>query len=258
MAIYRFALSTVSRGTGRSAVAAAAYRAGERLSDARTGLTHDYRRRAGVVRRDLVGWAGSRADLWNAAEAAERRKDAVTAREVQLALPHEVGPGGRWALAIAFADWLHQRYGVAVDLAVHAPGAQGDHRNHHAHLLLTTRVVSDTGAFGAKTTLLDHRRTGSAELEAMRAAWAQLVNTALAAAGSPERVDHRSYVRQGLPRESAHLTRGARELDRRGVATVRAEETARRRRRNRTRLASVAQPSHPAGLPPVPLRRLAR
>jgi hypothetical protein len=147
---------------------------------------------------------------------------------------------------------------AAVDLAVHAPGAQGDHRNHHAHVLFTTQIVADDGAFGAKTTLLDHLRTGSAELEAMRAAWAQMVNRALAAAGRSERVDHRSYVRQGISRESIHLTRGARELDRRGVATDRAEVVAGRARRNRARVSVAQGLDVSATSVPFHRRRLAR
>jgi hypothetical protein len=260
MALYRLALSTVSRGAGRSAVAAAAYRAGARLADVRTGQTHDYRRRAGVVRTALLGWRGSRSALWQAAEAAERRRDAVVAREVQLALPHELGPAVRWVLATEMAGWLRARYGVAVDLAVHRPHPAGDERNHHAHLLFTTRVVT-ADTFGAKSTLLDHHRTGSAELEAMRAQWAALLNAALARAGRPERVDHRSYVRQGRPRESEHLTRGARELEARGVTTDRGDTQRARRRRNRTRLPRALPSTHPAPAPvvaPTPRRRLAR
>jgi hypothetical protein len=260
VAIYRLALSTVSRGAGRSAIAAAAYRAGARLRDVRTGRTHDYRRRAGVVRTALIGWRGTRAALWQAAEAAERRRDAVVAREVQLALPHELAPALRWALATDMATWLHTRYGVAVDLAVHRPHPAGDDRNHHAHLLFTTRAVAPAGTFGAKTTVLDHRRTGSAELEVMRAHWAALVNAALARAGRPERVDHRSYIRQGRPRESEHLTRGARELEARGAATDRGDAQRARRRRNRTRLPRAVPSAHPAPAPvaPTPRRRLLR
>jgi hypothetical protein len=199
MALYRLSLQTISRGAGRSALAAAAYRSGTRLLDSRTAQVHDYTRRAGVVRTALLGWAGTREALWNAAEAAERRKDSVVAREVQLALPHELPALTRWRLAVTFGAWLRERYGVAVDLCLHRPGTRGDQRNHHAHLLFTTRVV-EGDTFGAKTTVLDHRATGSVEVELMRATWATLVNDALQAAGSAARVEHRSYARQGVRR----------------------------------------------------------
>jgi hypothetical protein len=263
MAIYRLSLSTVRRSHGRSAVAAAAYRTGARLYDARTATTHDYRRKDGISRVALVGWAGTREALWQAAEAAERRRDAVVAREVQVALPHELPPAVRWALALSLAEWLQARYGVAVDVALHAPSWRGDDRNHHAHLLFTTRTVTPAGTLGAKTRALDEHRTGRAEVEQLRAVWAQLANEALAAIGrASHRVDHRSYVRRGAVRESEHLGRGAFEHERRGTATEQGNEVRARRRRNRVRAAarSVRGTASPLSIePPHPLRpRLTR
>jgi hypothetical protein len=240
MAVYRFSLATISRGAGRSAVAAAAYRSAARLLDQRTQQTHDFRRKAGVLATALLGWNGTREALWNDAETAERRKDAVTAREIQLALPHELPRTARWGLALGMATWLRARYGVAVDVAMHAPGTMGDTRNHHAHLLLTTRAVTGD-EFGAKTRVLDVRRTGSVELETMRAEWAAQVNGALAGAGLRVQVDHRSYARQGLPRESEHLTRGARAVEARGEGTDRGDAVRAARVRNRRRHVSGAE-----------------
>jgi hypothetical protein len=229
MAIYRLSLSTVSRGAGRSA--AAAYRGGVRLHDARTGLTHDFTRRGGVVSKALIGWQGTRQALWEAAEAAERRRDSVVAREVQVALPHELTAPSRWRVTVRLAKWLSARHGVAVDVALHAPGKSGDLRNHHAHLLFTTRTVDAAGRFGTKTTVLDQRRKGSAELHTMRETWAAFLNAALHYEGRSVRVDHRSYARQGLAAESVSITRGARELERRGTVTDRGDVQRRTSRR---------------------------
>src|SRR3546814_8319169 len=87
--------------------------------------------------------------------------------------------------------------GVAVDAAIHAPHDYGDDRNHHAHVMTTTRVAEADG-LGAKTRQLDVRTTASAEVEAIRERWAEMVNDALEHAQVAERVDHRSYERQGL------------------------------------------------------------
>lgn len=202
MAIYHLAVKSVSRSTGRSAVAAVAYRAGVCLENERDGLVHDYTRRGGVEDAFIVApegaeWAQDRSALWNAAEAAEKRKDAKVAREYELALPAELDAGQRRDLVRAFAEDIRNRYGVAVDAAIHAPHDYGDDRNHHAHVMTTTRVAEADG-LGAKTRQLDVRSTASVEVEAIRERWAGMVNDALELAQVAERVDHRSYARQGL------------------------------------------------------------
>jgi ATP-dependent exoDNAse (exonuclease V) alpha subunit len=202
MAIYHLSVKSVSRSTGRSAVAAVAYRAGVCLENERDGLVHDYTRRGGVEDAFIVApegaeWAQDRSALWNAAEAAERRKDAKVAREYELALPSELDAGQRRDLVRAFAENIRDRYGVAVDAAIHAPHDYGDDRNHHAHVMTTTRVAEADG-LGVKTRQLDVRSTASVEVEAIRERWAGLVNDALEHAQVAERVDHRSYARQGL------------------------------------------------------------
>ena len=215
LAIYHLSVKTVSRSTGRSAVAAAAYRAGERLTNQADGAAHDYSRRRGVdldattlllpdgagdVGRRLAGrgWTAERERLWNAAEAAERRVNSTVAREYELALPAELDARGRGRLAVAFAAELVRRYGVAADVAIHAPSRDGDQRNWHAHVLTTTRAVAADGSLGAKTRVLDDRKTGPAEVEALRALWAIQVNHALARIEAEARVDHRSHARLGL------------------------------------------------------------
>ena len=205
MAIYHLAVKSVSRSTGRSSVAAAAYRSGALLENDRDGRVHDYRGRGGVEASFIVTpegaeWAQDRSALWNAVEAAEKRKDAKTAREYELALPAELDRDQRHALVRAFAEDIVQRYGVAVDAAIHEPHDYGDDRNHHAHVLTTTREVGPDG-LGAKTRQLDVRSTAATEVEAVREKWAELTNAALERAGHGERVDHRSYARQGIGME---------------------------------------------------------
>ena len=173
MASYHLSVSTVSRGRGQSAVAGAAYRAGETLHCEREGVTHDYSRKGGVetafvlAPSEAPAWASERNALWNAAEGAEGRKNSVVAREWRLALPSELSSDRRVALAEEFGRELVARYGVVVDVAVHAPHREGDDRNWHAHLLTTTREVGSDG-FGVKTRVLDAAKTGGVEIEAMR------------------------------------------------------------------------------------------
>lgn len=201
MSIFHLTVRSVSRATGRSAVAAAAYRAGQRLTNARDGRTHDYVGKPVIeafimAPPDAPDWTYDRSALWNAVEAAERRKDAKVAREYELALPAELGHPERRRLVELFAARLVERYGVAVDVAIHPPSDEGDQRNHHAHLLTTTRSMGREG-LGPKTRALDVSTSASAEVELLREGWAGLVNEALQRANVPERVDHRSFERQG-------------------------------------------------------------
>lgn len=201
MAIYHLSVKVVSRSKGQSAVASAAYRSGDALTDEREGRTHDYTRRRGVEASFIVApagceWAHDRAALWNAAEATEKRKNSTVAREYELALPAELDGQEREVLARQFAAAVVERFGVAADIAIHAPGREGDQRNHHAHILTTTRVVEPDG-LGEKTRVLDAAKTGSAEIESLRELWAMQCNEALERAGQTARVDHRSYERQG-------------------------------------------------------------
>ena len=205
------------RSQGRSATAAIAYRTASRVMCEREGREHDYSRKRGVedtliaLPEGAPEWAGDRERLWNAAEAAEKRGNSVVAREWELALPHELGPEGRRELVEAFAERLVERYGVAVDAAIHAPHREGDQRNWHAHVMATTRELGPEG-LGAKTRVLDVARTGGPEIALMREAWAGLQNEALERAerergleaGELDRVDHRSLTAQ---REAA-LERG--------------------------------------------------
>ncbi|WP_264813280.1 MobQ family relaxase, partial [Acetobacter oeni] len=225
MAIYHLSVKSISRSAGRSVVAAAAYRAGQELTDERQGLTHDYTRKQGVegafiVAPDGAGWAQDRNALWNAAEAAEKRKDAKTGREYELALPAELDAGARKELARDFARELVARYGVVADVAIHEPGREGDNRNHHAHILTTTRTAGEDG-LGAKTRVLDVASTASAEIEHMRGVWARQVNMALERHQVEQRVDHRSFARQGKEQEpTRHMGVSATALERQAARKV--------------------------------------
>jgi len=251
VAIYHLSVKLVTRGAGRSATAAIAYRAATRVSDERTGLVFDYTRKRGVEHTEIVlpsaaqsaTWAHDRERLWNAAEAAEHRKDARVAREYEVALPHELNVQQRRELVRCFAQELAARHGCAVDVAIHAPHREGDTRNHHAHLLATTRAVVERG-LGAKTDieLKDTDRakrglgSGRSEVTAIRERWATLVNEHLAEHGHSERVDHRSLAAQGEDREpTMHQGPAITAIERRGeialvAERVRAEVTERLQR----------------------------
>ncbi|WP_185970675.1 MobQ family relaxase, partial [Tepidimonas sediminis] len=202
MAIYHFSVKTVSRSTGRSAVAAAAYRSASKLVCPRTGLTHDYRRRQrGVLAQRLFlprDLTMSRQQIWSAAELAETRKNSTVAREIEVALPHELTLQQQQALLSQFARELIEKHGVAVDIAIHAPSKNGDEKNVHAHILMTTRRILETGQLGEKTREWDDRKSGTVEF--WRERWSQIVNEALEKAGHDARIDHRSLKEQGIDR----------------------------------------------------------
>lgn len=207
MATYHCKLITFSRARGQSSVAAAAYRAGEKLYCEREGVNKYPRRNVGdVLYKKLFGWTGTRSALWSAGELAERRKNAVVARELTVALPKELADDRRENLATSFAEWIADTYGVAVDLAVHRPRTKaGANQNHHAHAMFTTRLVTN-GEFGAKTRLFDDRATGSAEITRIREEWERRINKALELARLPDRV---SAKRQAKPQRKLTLREAA-------------------------------------------------
>lgn len=249
MAIYHLTTKPVPRSEGRSAPASAAYRSGSRLREFSTGQIWDYTRKQGIehseivlptsaARRDIQ-WARDREQLWNAAEAAEKRKDARVAREWEVALPHELERKHRVGLAREFASELANRFGCAVDVAVHRPHRLGDGRNWHAHLFATTRTVEAEG-FGRKTDieLGDRDRGkkgllgGAEEIKAIRERWAIVTNRRLAEQRIEARIDHRSLKDQGIDRTpTVHLGPAVVGMERKGMRTevgerVRAEARA--------------------------------
>ncbi len=199
MAIFHLSVKTISRSAGRSATAAIAYRTGERVIDERTGLIHDYTRRSGVEHTEIFlpenapEWASNRNQLWNAAELSETRKNSTVAREFEVAIPAELNKEQRLELVREFAGELVKRHGMAVDVAIHEPGKEGDDRNHHAHILCSTRRLTPEG-FKDKTRELDDLKSG--EVKHWRERWANVSNQHLEKAGSQERIDHRSLEAQ--------------------------------------------------------------
>ncbi len=243
VAVYFLNLKTFGRASNSSAVSAAAYRAGERIRDERTGKTYDHSDRRDVMHKEIVlpsqlagddvSWARDRANLWNAAEHAETRSNARVAREYLVALPVELSDAQRLALTRDFAHVLSDRYRFALDVSIHAPRDYpgSDPRNFHAHLLATTREVLQRG-LGAKTTLEwdDKRRRevglvpAVGELFHVRQRWAEATNEALRDADLRVRIDHRSLRAQGIDREPyPYIPRAAFEMERHGYRSFQAE-----------------------------------
>ncbi len=210
MAIYHLRATMISRSQGRSATAAAAYRVAERIEDRRTGLVFDYAARGGVDHTEILApdhapdWVRDRSELWNRVEESETRKNSQVAREVRVALPDELTHAQRVALVRDYAQAQFVDRGMVADIALHAPGREGDERNHHAHILLTTREIGPEG-FTTK-----NRDWNKVEvLEGWREAWARDSNAALERAGIEERVDHRTLEAQRD--EARELATAARE-----------------------------------------------
>ena len=218
MAVYFFRMKIFSRSRGSRATKAAAYRAGERIHDERSGDGYNYSYREDVVAKDIVlpsqmagrtdmNWARDRLVLWNAVEHGDRR-NARLAREVLVRLPPDLSAAGRSTLVRRFSQELADKYQNAVDFAVHLPRTGSDERHHHAHILMTARQVTANG-LGARTTLeLGGRerharglRPSKEDLLFLRERWAQVTNEALRDAGLASRIDHRSYKDQGIDRE---------------------------------------------------------
>ncbi|WP_206531661.1 Ti-type conjugative transfer relaxase TraA [Affinirhizobium pseudoryzae] len=237
MAIYHLSAKPISRSSGRSAVASAAYRCAARLLNERDGVVHDFTRKGGVEHCEIVlpdgvdaDWALDRSALWNAAEHSENRKDSRVAREFEVALPHELSEQGRIEVARAFAHHLADRYGTAVDFAIHAPHEQGDIRNYHAHVMMTTRQVSSQG-LGEKTTL-EYKNarllsqglpTTDMQLRDIRQAWEGIANSQLQREGLDVRIDHRSHMERGLElAPTGHLGVHATQMQRKGMGIERA------------------------------------
>ena len=205
MAIYHFSAKVVSRANGSSAVASAAYRAAERLTDERLGRDHDFTSKSGVVHSEIMLPEGAperladRETLWNAVEAGEVRKDAQLARDVEFAIPREMNEADGIALARDFVAREFVARGMIADLNVHWDKAADGSPKPHAHVMLSMREVGPDG-FGQK-----ERDWNSKELlQEWRGNWADHVNTRMAELGLEARVDHRTLEAQGIPLEPQH------------------------------------------------------
>lgn len=242
MAIYHFSAKVISRATGRSAVAAAAYRSASELNDERLGRSHDYSSKTGVVHSEIMLPDGApeawrdRTTLWNTVEAGEKRKDAQLAREVEFSIPREMSQADGIELARDFVQREFVHRGMAADLNVHWDRAADGSPTPHAHVMLTMREAGPEG-FGKKV----REWNATPELTGWRERWAEHVNDRLATLGIEARIDHRTLKDQGIDLEPQHKIGPAgmrREL--RGEAAERAADHLRIARDNGARI--IAEP----------------
>jgi Ti-type conjugative transfer relaxase TraA len=229
VAIYHFTAKVISRGHGRSAIAAAYYRAGERLVDEQHQRTYDYTYKTEVIHSEILlpegapEWMKDRAQLWKAVEAREVRCDAQLAREVEFALPQELSQADAIELARDFVQQEFVRRGMVSDLNIH-----WEPDNPHAHVMLTMREV-DADGFGRK--MREWNQVGL--LREWREHWADRVNGRLHELGIDLRIDHRSYRDQGIELEpTSHLGRAVDEMRARGEYAERARQLEEVRERN--------------------------
>ena len=245
IAIFHCPVKIIQRSKGRSAVAAAAYRSGEKLINEWDGEIHDYTHKGGIVHREIMLPAhappdfADRSTLWNSVEKIEKSSDAQLAREIEVALPVELSPAAQLALIRSYIKDNFVAAGMCADFAIHDKGTG----NPHAHIMLTMRPIREDGKWGAKCRKVydldergqripdgkggwkSHREdttdwNNRGNAEKWRAAWAACVNQALEAAGRPERVNHRSYKRQGIEKiPTIHMGPAASQMERRGIAT---------------------------------------
>jgi Ti-type conjugative transfer relaxase TraA len=202
MANYHFSVDIVKRSAGRSSVAAAAYRSGEKLIDFRTGKRYDFRHKDDVTHKTIMlpesapSWMKDRQALWNYVEQFEKRTDAQLCRDVNFDLPKELTTQQNIELAEKFVKEMFVAKGMVADLAIHTKYTSDGSALSHVHVLLTLREVSEQG-FGLKN------RTWNSKdlLQDWRAEWASYANEALSLNGHRERITHLSLAEQGIALE---------------------------------------------------------
>ena len=232
MAICHISIKIISRGKGKSAVAAAAYRAGMKITNEYDGITHSYTRKAGIVHTEIVLPKNApdeyldRRVLWNAVEKAERYKTAQLAREIEIALPIELTQSQNISLVREYIRENFVDEGMCADICVHDKGDG----NPHAHVMLTMRAVDDNGKWMNKSTTIGGQKVPTVDwneqhkAERWRKKWAESVNEYLEKYNHEQRIDHRSYKRQGkeqLP--TIHLGQEAHQMEKRGIRTERGD-----------------------------------
>ena len=198
MAIYHLHAQIIGRSSGRSSVAAAAYRAGVKITNERDGITHDYTRKQGIAHTEIILPQNAplefadRYTLWNAVEQAEKRRDAQTAREMDIALPLEFDHEEQIELIREYVRNNFTDQGMCADIAIHDKGDG----NPHAHVMLTTRHISPDG-FGGKNRDWNNK----ALLESWRESWADICNERFKQKRLDIQIDHRTLDAQGIDRE---------------------------------------------------------
>lgn len=251
--------SIISRGKGKSAVAAAAYRSGETLTNHYDGVTHDFTRKGGIVHTEILlpphapPDFADRSILWNSVEKIEKAKNSQLAREIEIALPVELDREQQIQLVRKYVKENFVSVGMCADFAIH----DKQDGNPHAHIMLTMRPLEQSGEWGAKSKkeyLLDKdgqriklkngtfksRKVDTVDwnsqekAEVWRQAWAEIANRYLASQDRPERIDHRSYKRQGIEQiPTVHMGVAATQMERRGIVTEKGEHNREIRERNR-------------------------
>ena len=232
MAIYHLSIKIITRGGGKSAVAAAAYRSGESITNEYDGIVHDYTSKGGIVHTEILlpDYAPieytNRAVLWNAVEKCERYKNAQLAREVEIALLAELTIEQNVSLARRFVKETFVNAGMCADVCVH----DKEDGNPHAHIMLTMRPIEASGVWGQKSKTVDGRKVPTVDwnererAEDWRKAWAAYCNTALRINGHNAVVDHRSYERQGVEQiPTVHMGVAASRMEKRGLRTERGD-----------------------------------
>ena len=249
IAIYHCNISIVSRGKGKSAVAAAAYRSGEKITNEWDGMTHDYTRKRGVVHTEILlpphapPSFSDRATLWNSVELYEKAGNAQLAREIDAALPIELSREEQIRLVREYCSSQFVSRGMCVDFAIH----DTDSGNPHCHIMLTMRPLDERGAWAAKSKKeydLDENgerirlpsgryKTHKVDLTGWndkgnallwRKAWADISNAYLERAGSPERIDHRSNAERGIDElPTVHMGVAACQMEKKGISTEKGE-----------------------------------
>ena len=232
MAIYHLSIKIISRGKGKSAVAAAAYRAGEKILNQYDGIEHDYTRKSGVIHTAILLPDNAppeykdRAVLWNAVEQIEKAKNSQLAREIELALPVELTKEQNIFLVYEYVKKHFVSAGMCADIAIHDTG----NGNPHAHILLTMRPFNEDKTWGAKIKKANKKPIYTTDwnerdkAEIWRSAWAEYVNGVLEHNGHTERIDHRSYQRQGIDQiPTIHLGVAASQMEKRGIRTERGD-----------------------------------
>ena len=249
IAIYHWNIGIVSRGKGKSAVAAAAYRSGEKLTNEWDGMTHDYTRKGGVVHTEIMlpphapPSFSDRSTLWNSVELYEKAGNAQLAREIDAALSIELSREEQIRLVREYCSSQFVSKGMCVDYAIH----DTDSGNPHCHIMLTMRPFDERGTWAAKSKKeydLDENgerirlpsgryKTHKIDLTGWndkdntllwRKAWADFTNDFLERNGSPERIDHRSNAERGIDEiPTVHMGVAACQMEKKGIATEKGE-----------------------------------
>ena len=249
IAIYHCSIKIVSRGKGKSAVAAAAYRSGEKITNEWDGMIHDYTRKRGIVHSEILLPSNAppdfqdRGTLWNSVEQIEKACNSQLARELEVALPIELSREEQVRLVRAYCSSQFVSRGMCADFNIHDTG----NGNPHAHILLTMRPMDAQGKWlpkSKKEYVLDESgeriqlpsgnfKTRKVDLvdwnnrenaEVWRRAWADLANEFLERNDCPERIDHRSYERQGIEQiPTVHVGVSATQMEKKGIVTERGE-----------------------------------